>query len=239
MWILLKNYYTANRRTFFWSMMPLLLTTCVIYLIEHSIFFMVFFFTIIFISSLIQNEEKNHTDILYRSLPVRSSSIVYSRYIAASVVFVGVFLPAFLACSLIEALDIPGRTGSSQVITVTGFFTIAVPIAVLVAGIFPFCFKYGYIKGMLLGSVATILAGAILAGILYIIFSLSGKTGILTAIMAKTDQSWIARFLLGVFAQAVALMGKEFFLVFIIIVTVILLAVSVKVSVKFYNNRDL
>jgi ABC-2 type transport system permease protein len=220
-------------------MMPLLIMTCVVYLIEHSIFFMVFFFTIIYISSLIQNEEKNHTDILYRSLPVRSSSIVYSRYIAASVVFAGVFLPAFLACSLIDALDIPGRTGSSLVITVTGFFTIAVPIAVLVAGIFPFYFKYGYVKGMLLGSVASILTVGTLAVILYIIFSLSGKTGILTAIMAKTDNYWIVRFLLGVFAQAATLMGKEFFLVFISIVTVILLAVSVKVSVKFYKNRDL
>ena len=220
-------------------MMPLLIMTCVIYLIEHTILFMVFFFTIIFISSLIQNEEKNHTDILYRSLPVRSSSIVYSRYIAALVVLAGVFVPVFLVCSLIEALDIPGRTGSSPVITVTGFFTIVVPIAVLVAGIFPFYFKYGYVKGMMLGSVASILAIGTLVGILYIIFSLSGQTGILTAIMAKTDNYWIVRFLMGVFAQAATLMGKEFFLVFISIVTVIFLAVSVKVSVKFYKNRDL
>ncbi len=220
-------------------MMPLLIMTCVVYLIEHTILFMVFFFTTIFISSLIQNEEKNHTDILYRSLPVQSSSIVYSRYIAALVVLAGVFVPVFLACSLIEALDIPGRTGSSPVITMTGFFTIVVPIAVLVAGIFPFYFKYGYVKGMMLGSVASILAIGTLAVILYIIFSLSGQTGILTAIMAKTDNYWTVRFLMGVFAQAATLMGKEFFLVFISIVTVILLAVSVKVSVKFYKNRDL
>jgi len=239
MWILLNNYYKANRRTFYWSMMPLLILTSIIYLIEHSIFFMVFFFTLIYISALMQTEEKSNTDILYRSLPVRPSAIVYSRYIAASFIFAGVFLPAFLACFFIEYIGLPGRTASFPVITAAGFFTIALPIALLVAAIFPFTFKYGYMKGIVLGSVASILAGGTLAVILYIIVSLSGKTEILTAVMAQTDQAWINRFLLGVFAQSTTLMGKDFFLVFISIVTVILLAISVKVSVRFYNNRDL
>lgn len=238
MWILLKNYYTANRYTFFWSMMPLLILTSIVYLINHSIFFMVFFFTIMFISSLNKTEEKNNTEILYRSLPIRPSSIVYSRYIAAAFVFTGVFLPAFLVGYLIDHIGLPGRTASLSVITVAGFFTIAVPLAVLVAGVFPFSFKYGCVKGMLLGSVASILAGGILAVILYIIVSLSGKTEILTAIMAQSDQTWITRFLLGVFAQSMTLMGKDFFLALISTVTVILLAVSVKASVIFYNNRD-
>jgi hypothetical protein len=166
---------------------------------------------------------------------------VYSRYIAAAFVFTGVFLPAFLVGYLIDHIGLPGRTASLSVITVAGFFTIAVPIAVFVAGVFPFSFKYGCVKGILLGSAASILAGGILAVILYIIVSLSGKTEILTAVMAQTDRSWISwitRFSLGIFAQAEALMGKEFFLAFISIVTIILLAVSVKASVIFYNNRD-
>lgn len=239
MWILLNNYYKANRTTFYWTMMPFLILTSIIYLIEHSIFFMVFFFTGIYISALMQTEEKNNTDILYRSLPIRPSSIVYSRYIAASFIFAGVFLPAFLACSFIEHLGLPGRTASLPVITVAGFFTIAVPLAVLVAGVFPFSFKYGYGKGMLLGSVASILAGGTLAVILYIIVWISGKTEILKAVMATTNQSWIIRFFMGVFAQAMVLMGKDFFLAFISMVVVILLIGSVKVSVGFYNSREL
>lgn len=239
MWILLNNYYKANRTTFYWAMMPFLFLTSIMYLIEHSFLIVVFFFTGIYISALMQTEEKNNTDILYRSLPIRPSSIVYSRYIAASFIFVGVFLPAFLACSFIEHLGLPGRTASFPVITASGFFTIAVPLAFLVAGIFPFCFKYGYGKGMLLGSVASILAGGILAAILYTIESISGKTEILTVVMAQTDKTWITRFLLGVYAQSMTLMGKDFFLALISTVAVILLVVSVKVSVKFYNDRDL
>lgn len=238
MWILLKNYYTVNRGTFSWSIMPFLIMTSVVYLIERSIVFMVFAFSMVYISSLMNTEEKNHTDILYRSLPVRPSSIVYSRYIAASAIFAGVFLPAFLVCSFIETLDIPGRTGLSPVITVTGFFVIAVPAAVLVAGIFPFCFKYGYVKGMLVGSAASVLAAGIFAVILYLIVSISGKTEILGAVMAKADRAWIVRFIMGVFAQAAVFIGKTLFPVFISIVTALLVVVSVRVSVRFYKNRD-
>ncbi len=238
MWILVKNYCTANRNIFLWSIIPFVAMTSLIYWIQHSIVFMVFLCTIVYISSFMKTEEKNNTDILYRSLPIKPSSIVYSRYIAAAVSCAGIFLPSLLACSFIEPHYFPGLTESSPVITGAGFFIITVPIAILVAGIFPFSFKYGYMKGRLLGSVASILAGVTLMAILYAIVSLSGKTEILTAVMAQTERSWITRFSLEIFAQAEALMGKEFFLAFISSVTVILLAVSVKASVRFYNNRD-
>jgi hypothetical protein len=239
MWILVKNYFIANRSTFIWSIIPFIGLTSLIYWAFGSIVLMVIFTAIVYISSFMKTEEKNNTDILYRSLSIKPSSIVYSRYITAALLFVGVFLPMFLVCSFIKPLVYYHLTGTFPVMTVTDFFTITVPIAISVAGIFPFSFKYGYMKGRLLGSFASLLAGGILATILIIIVLISGRTETLTAVMATTNQPWITRFFLGVFAQAMSLMGRDFFLAVINIVTLTLLMVSVKVSVRFYTNRDL
>ncbi len=238
MLILLKNYYIANRVTLLWSTIPVIILTALVYLIEHSTVFMVFIFTMVYISSFMQTEDKNKSDILYSSLPVKRTSIVYSRYISALILFVGIFLLSFLACSIIDGIDFPGRTGSYPVITVTGFSSIVIPIAVLVAGIFPFYFKYGYMKGLLLGTAASSVLSAAIVGILYVIIAINGNTTLLDAVMGKSDQAWITRFILGVFGQMTALMGKQNFLIFLSIVTIILVIASVKVSIKLYNNRD-
>jgi ABC-type transport system involved in multi-copper enzyme maturation permease subunit len=235
---LVKNYYIANRTVFGWTMVPVMITAGMIFLIDHSVVTPVVIFTLLHISTVLVTDEKNKTDILYCSLPVKRSKIVYSRYLAALLTCAYVILLAFLVCTFIESLHLPGRTVSFPVIKFNDLFIIIIPIAVLTAGIFPFYFKYGHMKGLLLGTAASTLLSVAIAGILYFITSISGKTAILDAVMAKTDRSWIVRFISGVLSQTAVLMGKQNFLVFLSIVTIILVIVSVKVSLKFYNKRD-
>jgi len=184
-------------------------------------------------------DEKNRTDVLYCSLPVKKSTIVYSRYLAALFTFVGVVAVCFLVFSIIENLGLPARTVIFPPISVQQFFTVTIFITLFVSGFFPFYFKYGYMKGQLLGATAITLVCAAFMGVLYIVVSLSGKTAILDAVMSNTALPWIFRFLIGVFAQAAILLGKLNLQVLIGIMTAVLLFVSVRVSVKFYNNKDL
>ncbi|MCP5048793.1 MAG: ABC-2 transporter permease [bacterium] len=237
--ILFKNYFIANRTVLAWTSLPMAVLAGMMFLIKHNVFLPLVIFSLWYISSISKTEEKNRTDALYCSLPVKKSTIVYSRYLAALFTFVGVAAACFLVFSIIESLQLPGRTVTFPPISAPQLFNVTIPVALFVAGVFPFFFKYGYTKGLLLGAVVITLASAAFIGILYAVVSRSGKTALLDAVMANTELSWISRFSMGVFVQAGALMGKLNFQVLIGIVTIILVFVSVRVSVKFYNNRDL
>jgi len=239
MLILFKNYFIANRTVLAWTSLPMAVLAGTMFLIEHHVVLPLVIFALLYISSVSKTEEKNRTDTLYCSLPVKRSTIVYSRYLAALFTFVGVAAACFLVFSIIESLDLPSRMVTFPPINAHQLFTVTILVTLFVAGVFPFFFKYGYTKGLLLGAVAITLVSAAFIGILYAVVSGSGKTELLDAFMANTKLSWIPRFSIGVFVQADALMGKLNFQVLIAIVTIILVFVSVRVSIKFYNNRDL
>jgi ABC-2 type transport system permease protein len=236
---LVKNYFVANRTVLAWTSLPLSLLAGMIFLVEHTVVIPLVALGILYIFSFSKTEEKNRTDVLYCSLPVRKSTIVYSRYLAASFTFVGVITVCFLVFSIIESFNFPGHTLIFPPISVQQFFSAAIFVALFISVFFPFYFKYGYMKGQMLGAAAITLVSAVFVGILYIIVSLSGKTTILDAVMTKTELPRITLFFMGVLAQAEALMGELNFLVLKGIVTVILVFVSVRVSVKFYKNKDL
>ncbi|MCU0287737.1 MAG: hypothetical protein MUF15_15260, partial [Acidobacteria bacterium] len=75
-------------------------------------------------------------------------------------------------------------------------------------------------------------------GMLYVIIIVSRKTSILTEIMKNAKQNWMIRFISGVYFQSLDIMGKELLLLFLGITAFILLVISIKISVKFYMNRD-
>lgn len=235
---LVKNYFIANRTVLAWTSLPVFLLAGLLFL-THIVVFQLVTLSLLYISSVSKTEEKSRIDTIYRSLPVKKSTIVYSRYLAALFTFVGVVAVCFLVFSIIESLDIPGRRVIFPPISAQQLFFATIFIALFVAGFFPFLFKYGYGKGLLVGATAITLVSAAFTGVLYVVVSLSGKTALLDAFMAKTEVSWIYRFLIGVFAQAEILMGKLNLQVLIGFVTVILVFVSVRVSVNFYKNKDL
>jgi len=236
---LVKNYFVANRTVLAWTFFPVSLVAGMMFLVDHMVVFPLVILGLLYISSVSKTEEKSRVDILYCSLPVKRSTIVYSRYLAALFTFVAVIAVCFLVFSIIENLALPGRMVIFPPISARQFFTVTTLTALFVSGFFPYYFKYNYMKGQLLGVTAITLVCAAFTGVLYIVVSLIGKTAILEAVMAKTEIPWIPRFFIGVIAQAEILMGSLNFLVLIGIATVILAFVSVRVSVKFYNNKDL
>lgn len=235
---LVKNYFVANRTVLAWTFLPVSLVAGLIFLGTHTVVFPLVTFTLIYISSVSKTEEKSRTDVLYCSLPVKKSTIVYSRYLAAFFIFVGVVAVCFPVFSIIESLDLPGRTVVFPVISAQQLFTVTIFVVLFVSVFFPFFFKYGHMKGQLLGAAAITLVSTAFTGVLYVVVSLSGKTAILDAVMSKTELPWISRFFMGVFAQAEALMGKQNFQALIGIMTAVLVFVSVRGSVKIYNNKD-
>jgi hypothetical protein len=236
---LVKNYFVANRAVLAWTSLPLSLLAGMIFLFRHTVVFPLVTLGLLYISSVSKTEEKSRTDVLYCSLPVKKSTIVYSRYLAAFFIFVGVVAVCFPVFSIIESLDLPGRTVIFPPISAQQLFTVTIFVALFVSGFFPFYFKYGYMKGQLLGAAAITLVSTAFMGVLYIVVSLSGKTAILDAVMSKTELPWIFRLFMGVFAQAEALMGNLNFQAIIGIMTAVLVIVSVRGSVKIYNNKDL
>ena len=236
---LVKNYFIANRTVLAWTSLPLFLLAGLIFLSDHTVIFPLGALGILYILSFSKTEEKNRSNILYCSLPIKKSTIVYSSYLAVLFILWGVITVCFLVFSIIESLDLPGRTVTFSPISIQQLFTVTIFIALFASGFFPFYFKYGYMKGQFLGAAALILVSIAFLGFLYIVVSLSGKTTILDAVMAKTELPWLSLFSIGVFAQAENIMGKLSLQALIGIVTVILVFVSIRVSVKFYMKRDL
>jgi hypothetical protein len=235
---LVKNYFVANRTVLAWTSLPVFLFVGMIFLVEHTVVFPLVLLGFLYISSVSKTEEKSRTDVLYCSLPVKKSTIVYSRYLAALFTFVGVVAVCFLVFSIIESLDFPGRTVIFPPISAQQLFTVTIFVALFVSGFFPLYFKYGYMKGQLLGAAAIALVSTAFMGVLYVAVSLSGETAILDAVMSKTELPWMFRFFMGVFAQAEILMGNLNLQAFIGIMTAVLVFVSVRGSVKIYNNKD-
>lgn len=236
---LVKNYFVANRTVLAWTSLPMFLLAGLIFLVQHTVVFPLVILGLLYILSVSKTEEKNRTDVLYCSLPIKKPTIVYSRYLAALFTFAGVVTVCFLVFSIIERLGLPARTVIFPPISAQQFFTVTIFVALFVSGFFPFYFKYGYMKGQLLGAAAVALVSSAFVGVLYVVVSLSRKTAILDAVMAKAELPWIFRFFIGVFAQVGVLLGKLNFQVLIGIITVILVFVSVRVSVALYNIKDL
>ncbi|UCH96413.1 MAG: ABC-2 transporter permease [Candidatus Aminicenantes bacterium] len=239
MLILVKNYFIANRTVLAWTSLPMTVLVGMVFLIEHAVVLPLVIFALVYISTISQTEERNRTDALYCSLPVKKSTVVYSRYLAALFTFVGVATVCFLVFSFIESLELLNRPVIFPPISGSQLFTVTILVALFVAGVFPFFFKYGFTKGLLLGAVAILLVSAVFIGILYAVISMKGKTTLLEVVMANTELPWIFRFSTGVFIQVGVLMGKLNFQLLIGIMTIILVLVSVRASLKLYDNKDL
>ncbi|MCP5105026.1 MAG: ABC-2 transporter permease [bacterium] len=236
---LIKNYYIANRGVFGWTALPMTFVIALVFLVERKVGLPMFCFAFIAISTQMQTEEKSRTETLYCSLPLKRSSIVYSRYLSVLAVFTVILLFTLLVCFSLDGLDIPGRDVSSPVITFTGIFNVIIPLTVITAAIFPFYYRYGYGKALAYGSLTSVLLGAGFTGILYAVIAAGGKTVMVNSIVeGKTGIYALIVFVSGIFAQAIDLMGKQNFQVFTGIFAMILLWVSVMVSVRFYKNRE-
>lgn len=111
-------------------------------------------------------DEKNKTDIMLNSLPVKRFHIVLARYFSAFVALIIGTIEYSIIKIIIEALMIPINVYPISLSEFLGGFT---ALALLSSIYFPFYFKIGYIKAKMLNMILFLLVFFGIGGLSYIL----------------------------------------------------------------------
>jgi hypothetical protein len=191
---------------------------------------MLLFFTLL--NVLLWTEIKNHTDLLYRSLPVRPSTVVNARYLAAFSIAVAVQVLGYVLYLLLIR-----REG----VEISGFFTnregIAYFTAALTAFYLPAYHLFGYLGGMVVCLVSMGGFTVLLSGLLYVYLSLSTGTWVLDHYAETGGNLWLL--VPVIFKRGIAWMGIDVFRIFIICLLVLLMWSSYRLSIRFFGKKDI
>lgn len=161
-------------------------------------------------------EDKNNSDIILISLPIKRNIIVLSKYVSiyfyAVFAALGFFLITFMTNLLNLPLDIP--------FNFTGFIGAIVAVTLLCSIAFPLIFKYGYLKSKMAN--------------LIIFFALVfGGTGLVNYLSENSH------FTLGQDLITFFLNRTDFELFIIIIIPLVFILISsYLISLSFYRKRE-
>ncbi|MFJ7731722.1 ABC-2 transporter permease [Lysinibacillus sp. NPDC097231] len=162
-------------------------------------------------------EDKNNSDIMLISLPIKKSTIVFSKYISVYIFAAYAALINFLIYYIITQLNL-----SIEVIpfTSTGLYLSLVAATLFCAITLPLIFKYGFLKSRV---ISIILFFVFISGGLSLVDNLSKNEN---SIFIKK----IANLLNSSSDIQIALLS--------LIPVVIILFISYTLSLKFYKNRE-
>lgn len=186
------------------------------------------------LSAVLRTEMENNTDILYRSLPISPVAVVKARYLAAFSIAVGVQLAGYVLYLVLfrqpgadAAMFFKNREGMAYFI----FF--------LMAFYLPAYHRFGYFRGMVAGFLSMWVFTVLLSGLLYVYLSL--RSGIWALDRYTVVDGVVGFFLVvwEVFGKAIAEIGTGVFRVGTIILLVLLMWASLRLSIRFFRDKDI
>lgn len=141
--LILKDLLVLRQTTFLISMiiMPVLIFVSKGNTDVLSAYFVIA--TYVWIMSLCQVDERNKSDILLNSLPIKRTTIVSARYLSIFV-FTGINFIIYFFVSKI--LSLPNLSITFSPLTLSDFLFTISAIVIFNCIYFPFYFKYGYAK---------------------------------------------------------------------------------------------
>lgn len=174
-------------------------------------------FSYIIVQSACAYDDKNKSDILLNSLPLKRNTIVMARYISTYIFTAIAVLYYILLTGIIKILELPLKV---YPVSLEGFIG-ALFIIVLVTGMyFPIFFKVGYIKSK---KVNFLLFFGVIFGF-----------GVFLPELIKNNNAAIIQGILQFFSnQSDIQLAVEIFAVMIL-----LLVISYMISLNFYRKRE-
>ena len=170
------------------------------------------------------------TDATYASLPVKRSTIIEARYISSIIITVSGFFLAVISClSLIHIFKL-SDPAFSIILDTRGIISMISFLLIILAFMLPFAFKFGPGKGAIAALVVQI-------GLILLAPLLGFIKNALSDIW-NFDIMFFYRLLLQIQIWIAALPAIYAYL-FIFSIVFMLIVISITLSVRFYNRRDL
>ncbi|MCP5047120.1 MAG: hypothetical protein GY940_08095 [bacterium] len=233
---LLKGYFYVNKTTFAWLFAIILMMYLFSVIGGRLVVPPNFYLAWMIISAFIRTDEKYKTEILFRSLPIASSLMVGSRYlwILGGAVMVE---PVSIVSGVIFKILPLNVLVPDSLFSVHGFITTLIPLLIYFSVALPLHHMFNY-------TISTI-AG--ITGLTVFFFLLNkGFSAIVpaavkpaTAIPVQYNKHFPNMMDMMFSPAARAWFGETNFLVAIGIITILLMAVSFRLSVKFYTWKEL
>jgi ABC-type transport system involved in multi-copper enzyme maturation permease subunit len=236
---MIKAYFLVNRSVLIWLSVLFFLMFGIGYVMEHLYVLPGFYFIWVVAASFVQSEEKNKTDQLYCSLPVKRSTIVAARYGGVLVAYLLVTVFSLAMILFIKLANFEGVVLPSPLVTLPMVAAPLAPVAFFFAFGMPFYFRYGYNKGMVIGFF--IMAGLTTLGswILDLVIKGLAEPEVWQALNAKIHLARPFNLIMGGVMRASLYFGGGTFLLGASLVTAVLTFFSYRLSLKLYNNKDI
>lgn len=194
-------------------------------------------FVVIILFVLMNTDEKHDTETLICSLPVKRSTIVYSRYLSALVtVLTGIGLTLLLTL-LVKGLWPRGLPLPETAWNYKNWVFFLFPVVLFVATCFPCYFKFGYGRGVIFGSLSAAAAALLFAGLLYV--AAAFKSGTPAALPSPLGLKKYFIFITGALGRSLAVFGEQDFFIFLSLSLTVIVIISMQLSTAFYKRRDL
>lgn len=162
-------------------------------------------------------EEKNDSDIMLLSLPIKKKSIVLSKYLSVYIIATGVFLFNYLIYLGVHTFSIPLEMFP---ITYVGFAGAIIAVTIFSSISFPLIFKLGYAKSRIIN--------------LILFFGLVFLSAPVTEAINKNENLAVKQWLQKLVYES---SNIEKTLVIVLPLLVILM-ISYKLSLTFYTKRE-
>jgi ABC-2 type transport system permease protein len=159
-------------------------------------------------------DDRNKSEILLNSLPIKRRTIVLAKYLSALIFATCAIVVYSIIYFIVGIFQIPFNVISFSFEGLVGSY---VAIALLCSINLPIIFKFGYIKSR----VATmILYFLLFFGTISVGNKLTSKSWLNNALYVLNDMS-----------------GLEVS-IWIILISIVMLSISIKISISFYNKRE-
>lgn len=162
-------------------------------------------------------EDKNDSDIMLLSLPIKKKSIVLSKYVLVYLVATVTFIFDYILYFMVDLLNIPVEIFP---ITFTGFAGAVIAVTLFSSISFPLIFKLGYAKSKIAN--------------LVLFFGLVFLSGPAIEAINSNENSVLQEWLITFIAES-SNMEKS---LFVMIPLLVIVAISYKLSLTFYTKRE-
>lgn len=169
-------------------------------------------------------------EMIYASLPIKRSRIVFARYLSSFQLMGGSFSLAVLSCLSMVYIFNETDTAFNIILSFRGIISMLSLLFVVLSFIFPFIFKFGSGKGV---TAALITQIGLMIAVPVVKFVINALQGILAF-----DFAFFNRMLHTAIKWIVGLSAFQAYLLLLGIVSFVIL-VSIGLSVRFYNRMDL
>lgn len=194
-------------------------------------------FVVLILFVLIYTDEKHDTETLICSLPVKRSTIVYSRYVSALVTVLTGLVLTLLLTLVVKGLWPRGLPLPETAWNYKNWVFFLSPVVLFISCCFPCYFKFGYGRGVGFGLLFTTGAALLFACLLYV--AAAFESGTPAALPSPLGLKKYFIFIAGALDRSLTVFGERDFFIFISLSFTVIVIISMQLSAAFYKRRDL